>query len=148
SRSRERRIRSCALGLRRRDWRPFPQPSGAMPETLLFALLKGIAVGVVIALPAGPVGVLCVRRTFFQGATYGFVSGLGAAAADTVVGFGISIVRDFMLRYQDWFAAAGGLFLLFVGVRALLQARDIEPEPVEGDAHLAAFISTFALTIT
>src|SRR6185312_9366664 len=86
SRSRERRIRSCALGLRRRDWRPFPQPSGAMPETLLFALLKGIAVGVVIALPAGPVGVLCVRRTFFQGATYGFVSGLGAAAADTVFG--------------------------------------------------------------
>src|SRR6185437_4251122 len=123
-----------------------------MPETLLFALLKGIAVGVVIALPAGPVGVLCVRRTFFQGATYGFVSGLGAAAADTVfgivAGFGISIVRDFMLRYQDWFAAAGGLFLLFVGVKALLQARDIEPEPVEGDAHLAAFISTFALTIT
>ena len=123
-----------------------------MPQTLLFALLKGIAVGIVIALPAGPVGVLCVRRTFFQGPAYGFVSGLGAAAADTVfgivAGFGISIVRDFMLRYQDWFAIAGGLFLLFVGAKALLQARDVEPEPVDGDAHFAAFVSTFALTIT
>ncbi|HKW54571.1 MAG TPA: LysE family transporter [Stellaceae bacterium] len=123
-----------------------------MPQTLLFALLKGIAVGIVIALPAGPVGVLCVRRTFFQGPTYGFVSGLGAAVADTifgiVAGFGISIVRDFMLRYQDWFAAAGGLFLLYVGANALLQSRDVEPEPVERASHFGAFVSTFALTIT
>jgi threonine/homoserine/homoserine lactone efflux protein len=123
-----------------------------MPQTLLFALLKGIAVGIVIALPAGPVGVLCVRRTFFQGPTYGFVSGLGAAAADTVfgivAGFGISIVRDFMLRYQDWFAVAGGLFLLYVGAKVLLQARDVEPEPVDGDGYVTAFVSTFALTIT
>jgi threonine/homoserine/homoserine lactone efflux protein len=123
-----------------------------MPTLLLIALLKGIGVGIVIALPVGPVGVLCVRRTLFEGPTYGFVSGLGAATADTIfgiiAGFGLTIVRDFMLRYQDWFAAAGGLFLLFVGARALLQARDIEPEPVEGDAHFAAFVSTFALTIT
>jgi threonine/homoserine/homoserine lactone efflux protein len=123
-----------------------------MPEIFLVTLLKGIVVGIVIALPVGPVGVLCVRRTLFEGATYGFVSGLGAAAADTVfgivAGFGITIVRDFMLRYQDWFAGAGGLFLFYVGVRALVEARDVEPEPVEGEAHLGAFASTFALTIT
>jgi threonine/homoserine/homoserine lactone efflux protein len=123
-----------------------------MPEIFLAVLLKGIAVGIVIALPVGPVGVLCVRRTLFEGATYGFASGLGAAVADTVfgivAGFGITIVRDFMLRYQDWFAAAGGLFLLYVGVRALIEARDVEPEPVEGEAHLGAFVSSFALTIT
>jgi threonine/homoserine/homoserine lactone efflux protein len=123
-----------------------------MPETLLIALLKGIAVGIVIALPVGPVGVLCVRRTLFEGPTYGFVSGLGAATADTIfgiiAGFGITIVRDFMLRYQDWFAAAGGLFLLFVGVKALVEASDTEPEPVSDEEYLGAFVSTFALTIT
>jgi threonine/homoserine/homoserine lactone efflux protein len=124
-----------------------------MPETLLLALLKGIVVGIVIALPAGPVGVLCVRRTLFDGPTYGFISGLGAAAADTIfgiiAGFGITIVRDVMLRYQDWFAAAGGLFLIYVGARALLRASDSEPEPEHDEAqYLRAFISTFALTIT
>ncbi|HEV8028829.1 MAG TPA: hypothetical protein VGP50_15455, partial [Stellaceae bacterium] len=80
-----------------------------MSEALLIALIKGIAVGIVIALPAGPVGVLCVRRTLFEGPVYGFVSGLGAATADTlfavVAGFGVTIVRDFMLRFQDWFGA-------------------------------------------
>jgi threonine/homoserine/homoserine lactone efflux protein len=123
-----------------------------MSETLLVALLKGIIVGIVIALPVGPVGVLCVRRTLFEGPTYGFASGLGAAIADTifgiVAGFGITIVRDFMLRYQDWFAAAGGLFLLYVGVKALLEARDTEPEPVHDESYVGTFVSTFALTIT
>ena len=124
-----------------------------MSGTLVIALLKGVAVGIVIALPVGPVGVLCVRRTLFDGPTYGFVSGLGAATADTIfgiiAGFGITIVRDFMLRYQDWFAAAGGLFLLCIGVKALLYADDTEPEPVHDDArYLGAFVSTFALTIT
>lgn len=122
-----------------------------MPETLFVALLKGIAVGVVIALPAGPVGLLCVRRTLFEGPIYGFVSGLGAALADTVfgiiAGFGVTIVRDFMLRYQDWFGAAGGLFLLYVGAKALLEADDVEPEPVSDEALLGTLVSTFALTI-
>jgi threonine/homoserine/homoserine lactone efflux protein len=123
-----------------------------MPEALLIALIEGIAIGIVIALPAGPVGVLCVRRTLVGGPTYGFISGLGAATADTlfgaVAGFGVTIVRDFMLRYQDWFGAAGGAFLLYIGLRALIYAEDSEPEPLDGEAYLTAYVSTFVLTIT
>jgi threonine/homoserine/homoserine lactone efflux protein len=123
-----------------------------MPAFLLIDLLKGIAVGIVIALPVGPVGVLCVRRTLFEGPSYGFISGLGAATADTlfgiIAGFGLTIVRDFMLRFQNWFGAAGGVFLIYVGVRALLRRGDETPEPVEGEALFAAYASTFALTIT
>lgn len=123
-----------------------------MPAALFFDLLKGIAVGIVIALPVGPVGVLCVRRTLFQGPSFGFISGLGAATADTVfgiiAGFGLTFVRDFLLGYQDWFGAAGGVFLLYVGVKALLEGGEAEPEPVEEEALFAAYASTFALTIT
>jgi threonine/homoserine/homoserine lactone efflux protein len=123
-----------------------------MPEAVLIDLLKGIAVGIVIALPVGPVGVLCVRRTLFEGPVFGFVSGLGAATADTVfgivAGFGLTIIRDFMLRYQDWFGAAGGIFLLVVGVRALRRGGEVEPEPLADEALLGAYASTFALTIT
>ena len=123
-----------------------------MPVQLLFDLLKGVAVGIVIALPVGPVGVLCVRRTIFEGPSYGFVSGLGAATADTVfgiiAGFGLTFVRDLLLGYQDWLGAAGGVFLIAVGIRALTRRGDIEPEPVEDEALFAAYASTFALTIT
>jgi len=123
-----------------------------MTSLLLYAFLKGVAVGVVIALPVGPVGVLCVRRTLFEGPTFGFVSGLGAATADTVfgviAGFGLTIVRDFMLHYQDWFGIAGGLFLVYLGGRALRTEELTEPEPLAGEAHFGAYVSTFALTIT
>jgi threonine/homoserine/homoserine lactone efflux protein len=131
---------------------PLVVPVVPMPTALLIDLLKGVAVGIIIALPVGPVGLLCVRRTLFEGPVFGFVSGLGAATADTVfgivAGFGLTIVRDFMLRYQDWFGAAGGLFLLYVGIRALLQGGEPEPEPVEDEALFGAYVSTFALTIT
>ena len=53
---------------------------------LLIYLLKGILVGIVIAVPAGPVGVLCIRRTIFHGRLAGFISGLGAASADAMFG--------------------------------------------------------------
>ena len=43
---------------------------------LLVLLLKGIAVGIVIAVPVGPVGVMCVRRTIFEGKQAGFISGI------------------------------------------------------------------------
>jgi threonine/homoserine/homoserine lactone efflux protein len=39
----------------------------------LALLLKGVLVGIIIAIPAGPVGVLCIRRTIFHGRLAGFV---------------------------------------------------------------------------
>ena len=123
-----------------------------MTIALLYDLLTGIAVGVVIALPVGPVGVLCVRRTLFEGPAFGFVSGLGAATAYTIfgiiAGFGLTALRDLLLGYQDWFGAAGGAFLVAIGIKALLSRDDAEPEPVEDEALFAAYASTFALTIT
>src|SRR5579872_1427655 len=90
---------------------------------LFIFLLKGIAVGIALAVPVGPVGVLCVRRTIFEGRLVGLLSGLGAASADTLFGiiavFGLTVIQDWLLDYQDWLKGLGGLFLLYVGIAAL-----------------------------
>ncbi|MGH7125946.1 MAG: LysE family translocator, partial [Stellaceae bacterium] len=95
---------------------------------------------------------LCVRRTFFEGATFGIVSGLGAAVADVifgiVAGLGVTVVRDWLLGYQDWFGALGGIYLLVVGARAFRSRKNANPQPLRGENLAAAFASTFALTIT
>src|SRR5437764_1666457 len=105
---------------------------------LLLFLLKGIAVGIVIAVPVGPVGVLCVRRTVFEGRLFGFLSGLGAASADTifgvVAGFGLTVVSDWLLGWQNWLRAAGGLFLVWVGTSAL-RKRVAAPKKTEQNAE-------------
>ena len=53
---------------------------------ILLLLLKGIAVGLAIAAPVGPVAVLCIRRTLLQGPSAGLASGFGAVTADVIFG--------------------------------------------------------------
>ena len=110
-------------------------PAGVFPETaarfrrvcagmLLGLLLKGALVGVIIAVPVGPVGVLCIRRTILHGRLAGFVSGLGAATADAIfgiiAGFGLTFIADLLLDFQNWLRLAGAAFLLYFGVSAFI----------------------------
>jgi threonine/homoserine/homoserine lactone efflux protein len=120
---------------------------------LLVFLLKGIAVGLLIAVPVGPVGIMCVRRTIFEGKLAGLVSGFGAATADALFGFvaafGLTFVSDWLIGYHQWLRVAGGCYLLYVGGSALLAEPEAK-QSSEPDAEglLRDFLSTFALTLT
>src|SRR3954462_7096255 len=120
---------------------------------MLAFLWKGVVVGLIIAVPAGPVGVLCIRRTIFNGRLAGFISGIGAATADAIfgiiAGFGLTFVSDLMLDYQEWLRLGGAGFLLAVGVRALIAGpRTRSHSQRDPETLLAYFASTFALTLT
>jgi threonine/homoserine/homoserine lactone efflux protein len=120
---------------------------------LLVFLLKGIAVGVVIAVPVGPVGVMCVRRTILKSKRAGFVSGLGAATADALFGviaaFGLTFISDLLIGYHQWLRIAGGCYLLYVGGSALLAKTNAEQSSeLDAEGLLRDFLSTFALTLT
>jgi threonine/homoserine/homoserine lactone efflux protein len=114
--------------------------------------LKGMAAGAVIAVPVGPVGVLCVRRTIVDGRLAGLASGFGAAAGDALFGivaaFGLTFVSNWLLGYERWLVAGAACFLLVLGGRAILSEppamRDTPraPESLFGD-----FVSTFILTL-
>lgn len=116
-------------------------------------LLKGFVVGIVIAIPVGPVGVLCIRRTILDGPVAGLLSGTGAATADAlfavIAGLGLTVVSDWLFGYQDWLRIGGAVFLFYVGYRAFthdpLAMRPAQPAP---ESLLTSFASTFALTIT
>ena len=114
--------------------------------------VRGILVGVAIAVPVGPIGVLCVRRTILYGVVSGLASGLGAAIADTLFGcvavFGLTAVSDTLLAHQAWLKLSGGAFLCAIGLRSF--TTDPKP-PARGLNHrslLSDFISTFLLTLT
>lgn len=116
------------------------------------ALLKGIGIGLAIAAPVGPIGVLCIRRTLAAGRAAGLVTGLGAATADAVygsiAGFGLTVVSHFLVSQATWFRLVGGLFLCYLGVRTLL-ARPAELEAAtRGEGLPKAYLSTFFLTLT
>ena len=82
--------------------------------------LRGMAVGLIIAAPVGPVNMLCINRALERGWKAGLLSGLGAALADTLygatAGFGISLVIQFLIREEFWFRMLGGILLMGIGV--------------------------------
>lgn len=56
--------------------------------------LKGMLIGLAIAAPVGPTGLLCIQRTLTRGRWSGILSGLGVASADAlygcIAGFGLA----------------------------------------------------------
>lgn len=80
-------------------------------------LYRGVVLGLMIAAPVGPIGLLCIRRTIQKGPLSGFATGLGAALADTIFAaiavIGAAAVLDFMRHYSVFIRIVGGAILLF-----------------------------------
>ncbi len=121
-------------------------------EQLAF-LAKGIMIGLAIAAPVGPIGVLCIRRSLSAGMPAGLATGLGAAAADAVygavAGFGLTSISVFLLDHQGTIRTLGGAALIFIALRILLASPSAVGPGANGDRRLAgAFVSCFLLTLT
>ncbi len=115
-------------------------------------LLKGLLIGFSIAAPVGPIGVLTIKRTLSEGRTSGFVTGMGAAMADTVYGiiaaFGLTAISSFLLAQEFWIKLIGGLFLLYLGVKSFVTKPASKAANVDSKGLFSNFISTFFLTVT
>lgn len=120
-------------------------------DAVLF--LKAQLIGLSIAAPVGPIGLLCIQRTLDHGARIGFLSGLGAATADGVYGaigaFGLAAVTRFFVTLAAPLALCGAAFLVWMGCRMLRVAPTSEPAGVpDVGSSWSAFASVFALTLT
>jgi threonine/homoserine/homoserine lactone efflux protein len=118
----------------------------------LWLLSKGFMAGLAIAVPVGPVNVLCASRTLAKGRLSGLMSGFGAATADAfygaIAGFSITFLIEFLEREEFWIRVVGGLLLVAIGVmyfRKPAQAPHLRSE--NGSAH-SDFSSTLLLTLT
>ena len=115
-------------------------------------LLKGMAIGLAIAAPVGPIGLLCLRRSLEQGRAAGLATGLGAASADAAYGaiaaFGLTAISGALVAQQLWLNLGGGIFLVYLGVRTVLSAPAdaAGTPPVTG--LLKAYSATLLLTLT
>ena len=116
-------------------------------------LIRGIIVGLMIAVPVGPVNILCIRRTIGAGWRSGVISGLGAAAADMlyggIAGFSITLIIQFLVREQFWIRLVGGILLVGIGIWYFFK----QPTPLDArlqdrESAFSDIRSTFLLTLT
>ncbi len=123
-----------------------------MPASLTGLLfLRGVAMGLALAIPVGPICILCIRRALANGTLPAFLSTLGAAVADGILGacfgLGSSVVADFFEREQQTLRIVGGLFLVYLAARSFWAGVSLEPEPAGGVGLARQFVSSLLLTL-
>ncbi len=115
-------------------------------------LIKGLIIGFSVAAPVGPIGILTIKRTLTEGRLSGFVTGLGAAMADTVygiiAGFGLTAISSFLLTQGFWMKLVGGLFLLFLGIKSFVKKLASMAANLDSKGLYKNFVSTFFLTVS
>lgn len=117
------------------------------------SFFKAMLIGLSIAAPVGPIGLICIQRTLAYGMRTGFVSGMGAACADAVYGaigaFGMVAITDYFVSLSTPLAIAGAVFLAWMGGKLLLsKAQVVDQDVTNKQPVMRTFLSIFMLTIT
>jgi threonine/homoserine/homoserine lactone efflux protein len=114
--------------------------------------LKGFTIGLAIAAPVGPIGLMTIRRTLAFGRAAGFLTGLGAASADAIFGsiaaFGITAISSIMIGAKTWLGIIGGIFLIYLGWQTVLSQPAQNPAESKASSLPSMYLTTFALVLT
>ena len=114
--------------------------------------VRGLFIGVLFGIPAGAVGAMTVQRSLHKGIRAGLLTGLGSSAADSVYAvigaFGLTLVSDFFLKYQTMIQCLGGLLILYMGIRMILQRRQGIKTEQAAAKGFQMFLTAFVVGIT
>ncbi|MFH1195356.1 MAG: LysE family transporter [bacterium] len=118
----------------------------------LTIFLKGMVIGFAMAVPVGPIGIMCIRKTLTEGRLRGLIIGLGAATADLLYGcvaaFGLTIISNTLVNQKVWIRLIGGALLLFLGIRTF-RAQPTDPKiQIRNGGILRSYLTTVFLTLT
>ena len=124
--------------------------------TALYLILSGMVMGLVAAVPIGPVNLICIRRSFAFGPVNGFASGLGAALGDglfaAIMGFGLTWIAQMIEGYTQIIELIGGALMVWMGYKTFVSPtfpRNVDDKAdKEGTNLFRAILSTFLLTVT
>ena len=124
-------------------------------DTTSLAILFGqsLLIGLSIAAPVGPIGLLTIQRTLQSGPAVGLATGLGAAVADAVYGaigaYGVSALIRALTAARLPLAIGGGAFLLWLAWSIWRAPVAEHPAPAGGGSDLLrCFAGTFVLTLS
>lgn len=115
--------------------------------------LRGILLGLAVAAPVGPIGVLCIQRSLAGGFWTGFSGGIGTAVADALyaalAAAGFAVLAGSLGPAQQILQWGGALFIAWLGWRTFssVPAEASADAPMQG-RPLRLFAVTFVLTMS
>ncbi|MBD5239555.1 MAG: LysE family translocator [Bacteroidales bacterium] len=124
-------------------------------ESIFYVLLRGLAIGVLISAPMGPIGMLVIQRTLNKGRWPAFFTGIGASVSDMfyciLTGAGIAFITDFINSQQFILQLVGSAVLAVFGVYLFRKnpARRVNPkDDSTPKSYWTDMVSGFLLTFS
>lgn len=119
---------------------------------LLPLFLSSLLIGLSIAAPVGPIGLLTIQRSLAHGPRAGLATGLGAAAADAVYGaigaYGVSWLIGALIAARVPLALFGAAFLLWMAWRLVRTPLAEQAAAAPAGSLWRYFAGTFVLTLS
>ncbi len=113
--------------------------------------IQGIIIGLTLAVPVGPISLMCIQRSIADGRVHGIISGIGVASADSfyaaVSVLGLTIISGLIISQQYLFRSLAGLVLIFVGIRVFLAVPARAGAREKHESFLKDYLSTAAIAI-
>ncbi len=127
-----------------------------IPNPLIIPV--GMAIGLLVSAPVGPVNVLCIQRAVSRGVMGGIAAGIGAVLGDGFIALlaamGVGSISSAVKDWRNSIQVIGGLALLAFAIKLYLTPPPIAAARAGDDdnASIADFVwdipQTFFLTIT
>jgi threonine/homoserine/homoserine lactone efflux protein len=118
---------------------------------MLQILFKGIIIGLIVGMPLGPIGAICIKTTLSNGVSFGIAAGLGSCAADSiyagVAALGLTFISSFLAKYQHYLRLFGGIILVLLGIHIILSKEENNHDIPKGKTIAKSFLSTFLLAL-
>lgn len=113
--------------------------------------IQGIIIGLTLAVPVGPIALICIQRTLTDGRFHGIFSGIGVATADSfyaaVTVLGLTMISDVIVTHQVLFRFLAGIVLIFVGVRVFMSLPSCISTKTVHETYFKDYLSMVGIAI-
>jgi threonine/homoserine/homoserine lactone efflux protein len=113
--------------------------------------IQGIVIGLTLAVPIGPISLLCIQRTIADGRVHGVISGLGVSTADSfyaaITVLGLTVISSLIIAHQFLFRSFAGIILILIGIWVFMLVPSDVNEKSEHETYLKDYLSMVAIAI-
>jgi threonine/homoserine/homoserine lactone efflux protein len=111
--------------------------------------IQGMIVGLTLAVPVGPISLVCIHRTVVGGRLHGIFSGLGVATSDSfyaaVAFLGLTAISGLIIGHQTAFRVIAGIALVLVGIQVFRSIPAVARDDADPDSYFRDYLSLLAI---
>jgi threonine/homoserine/homoserine lactone efflux protein len=113
--------------------------------------IQGMIVGLTLAVPVGPISLVCIHRTVAGGRLHGIFSGLGVATSDSfyaaVAFLGLTAISGLIIGHQTAFRLVAGIALVLVGIQVFRSVPAAVRDGADPESYLKDYLSLLAIAL-